>query len=374
MPELRDRYAPLLVRMWDDPDWVACSPRAQWFYMLLLSQPKLNKAGVISLTINWWSKLAAGGGVQQVESALAELEQHGFIVVDRDTEELLVRTYIRNSGVAKQPNVLKRALREAREVNSRTIRVALAAELNRLDLDIAREAAGDLHPHPSPGKANANPSGNPSAKGSPKGSTPSRGDKPDTSRSQAQPEGFAEPLTEGFAEGFAKPRGTGLGLGSSSSVDINVSSQTSSSDDASRRRPDVDQLCGLLRDRVLANGSKASITEKWRREARLLLDRDQRPLEEALWLIDWCQNDAFWNTNILSMPTFRKHYDRLRMQSRRSNLAPSRTSTTPGNVTELATSDQRFQRGMRIAAERRARRLAAEGNQPQPPALRGAAS
>jgi hypothetical protein len=44
-------------------------------------------------------------------------------------------------------------------------------------------------------------------------------------------------------------------------------------------------------------------------------------------------------------------------------------------VTELATSDQRFQRGMRIAEARRARRLAAEQNQQQPvPALPGAAS
>jgi hypothetical protein len=163
----------------------------------------------------------------------------------------------------------------------------------------------------------------------------------------------------------------GLGFSSSSSVETNLSSKIVSSDETSQR-PDVDQLCQLLHDRIVANGSKAFIADKWRREARLLLDRDERPLDEALWLVNWCQNDSFWSTNILSMAAFRKHYDRLRMQShRKNNPALSATSASPSNVTELATSDQRFQRGRQIAEARRARRLAAEQ---QPPALPGAAS
>lgn len=79
-------------------------------------------------------------------------------------------------------------------------------------------------------------------------------------------------------------------------------------------RPDVDQLCHLLHQLITANGSKAAIGQKWRDDARLLLDRDNRPLAEALDLIRWCQADPFWRTNILSMPTFRKQYDKLRLQ------------------------------------------------------------
>lgn len=316
MADARDRYAQVLVRIWDDPDWTCLSPRAQWFYMLLISQAGLNRAGIINLTVNWWSTLSAGGSAQQVNSAITELEQTGYVVVDRVTEELLVRSYIRNSGIAKQPNVLKRALRESREVHSRQLRVVIARELRRINSEIAAETADDLDPDPTPSpvKAKRNPSLNPSTNGS----RAPRPDKADSRRSTGVPEGFAEPLAEPFgeplAEGFAEPRGKGLGLGSSSRLDINSSSEPSSSDDASRR-PDVDHLCSLLYDRLTANGSKASINKQWRDSARLLLDRDHRPLDEALKLINWCQNHYFWHATIMSMPTFRKQYDKLRLQA-----------------------------------------------------------
>lgn len=78
---------------------------------------------------------------------------------------------------------------------------------------------------------------------------------------------------------------------------------------------DVEALCGRLHERITAGGSKATVTQGWRRAARLLLDRDGRELGEALRLVDWCQADGFWSTNVLSMPTFRKQYDRLRLRA-----------------------------------------------------------
>jgi hypothetical protein len=80
-------------------------------------------------------------------------------------------------------------------------------------------------------------------------------------------------------------------------------------------RDDVRQLCEKLRDRIVANGGRATITRDWRRAARLLLDQDKRDLDKALSLVDWCQNDQFWQANVLSMPTFRKQYDRLRLRA-----------------------------------------------------------
>ncbi|MDX3662379.1 hypothetical protein PV646_34175 [Streptomyces sp. ID05-26A] len=80
-------------------------------------------------------------------------------------------------------------------------------------------------------------------------------------------------------------------------------------------RAEVAKLCDHLRARVIANGSKASVTEKWLTDARLLLDRDGRDLDEALRLIDWATQDPFWRTNILSMPKFRKQYDQLRLKA-----------------------------------------------------------
>jgi hypothetical protein len=84
--------------------------------------------------------------------------------------------------------------------------------------------------------------------------------------------------------------------------------------------PEAVALCDLLADLIEANGSKRpTVTEKWKNEARLLLatgrNGDGRPYAEAVSLIRWCQADAFWNSNIMSMPKFRQRYDRLRLQA-----------------------------------------------------------
>jgi hypothetical protein len=79
-------------------------------------------------------------------------------------------------------------------------------------------------------------------------------------------------------------------------------------------REDVQKLCNHLRDRIVGNGSKEpSITRKWHDSARLLMDKDGRSFDQVMACIDWCQDDEFWRPNILSMPTLREKYDRLRL-------------------------------------------------------------
>lgn len=81
-------------------------------------------------------------------------------------------------------------------------------------------------------------------------------------------------------------------------------------------RTDVEGLCRYFLAAVTANGVKASVTKKWRNEARLMLDRDQRDPHEIRAVIDWCAADPFWSANIHSVPTLRAKYDRLRLQMR----------------------------------------------------------
>lgn len=81
-------------------------------------------------------------------------------------------------------------------------------------------------------------------------------------------------------------------------------------------RDDVAALCSLLAARIEANGSKRpTIGKRWQSDARLLLDVDRRPLDEARRLIDWCQDSDFWRSNVLSMGKFREKYDTLRLQA-----------------------------------------------------------
>lgn len=95
-------------------------------------------------------------------------------------------------------------------------------------------------------------------------------------------------------------------------------------------RPEVVALCEQLADRVEGNGSKRPrITQGWLDSCRLLLDRDARTPEQVAKAIDWCQADEFWRVNVLSMPTLRKQYDRLRLAAQRAQpgTAPVRTPT-----------------------------------------------
>lgn len=92
-------------------------------------------------------------------------------------------------------------------------------------------------------------------------------------------------------------------------------------------RDDVERICQHLADRIEGNGSKRpTITKTWRTAARLLLDKDGRTEEQVHGCIDWCQDNDFWRSNILSMSKLRDQYDQLRLQATRpapgSNVVP----------------------------------------------------
>lgn len=98
-------------------------------------------------------------------------------------------------------------------------------------------------------------------------------------------------------------------------------------------RIDVEQICRHLADRIEANGSKRpTITKAWRAAARRLIDRDGRTVDQITRCIDWCQDDPFWRSNILSMPKLREKYDQLRLTAARATNQTPRPSTTDQRV------------------------------------------
>lgn len=83
-------------------------------------------------------------------------------------------------------------------------------------------------------------------------------------------------------------------------------------------RQDIERVCRHLADRIEANGSRRpSIGKGWHDAARLLMDRDGITESQIHTAIDWCQADAFWRSNILSMPKLREKYDQLRLTATR---------------------------------------------------------
>lgn len=83
-------------------------------------------------------------------------------------------------------------------------------------------------------------------------------------------------------------------------------------------------LCDRLAQLIVENGSKPrKVTQKWLDAARLLVDRDGRSPQQVRNMIEWCQRDEFWRSNILSMPTLREKYDQMRLKA----MATPATST-----------------------------------------------
>lgn len=95
-------------------------------------------------------------------------------------------------------------------------------------------------------------------------------------------------------------------------------------------REDVERVCAHLADRIEGNGAnRPSIGQKWRDAARLMLDRDGRTEQQIHAAIDWCQDDGFWKSNIMSLPTLREQYERLRLQAEEQRRGRGRGRDSP---------------------------------------------
>lgn len=124
--------ARISVEIWEDPEFLLLSPAAQRLYMFLFSQRDLSYTGVMPLRERRWASKAAGLTRDLIEDQLAELDAARFVVVDEDAEELLVRSFIRQDRVYRQPQLMRSAADALAMVASRRIRVALADELRRV--------------------------------------------------------------------------------------------------------------------------------------------------------------------------------------------------------------------------------------------------
>lgn len=130
---MAQEYVAMYRSRWsDDEDWRALSWSAQWLYDFLAQHPDRNEAGLLSFTIKKWTRFADGVTVADLRRSLGELDDAGFIVVDEETEEVLVRSFIRRATVYKHIRLFRNACVAIRAVESERIRSALGQELVRL--------------------------------------------------------------------------------------------------------------------------------------------------------------------------------------------------------------------------------------------------
>lgn len=346
------RAALIRTRIWKDLDWRALAPFDKLVWFTVTCQEDVNHAGVIALRPRKWAN-ALGVTEAQILPSLANLHSARFFVIDEEEQELLIRTHIRNDDVYKQSQLLKSALRDLPGIASPVILEAIGGEVKRLLGEFAADVPKATRPILEAMLATLT-GGSPEPARSP--------EKDGTQPARSLPEGFAQPESSlpADCEQPLGDRGKGIGdLQGSGSRGSTFSRPDVDDDDAQdtggevgtahgadeestkpkapkipkadlEPRADVDQLCeALAAHRIRLKCKPPTISQEWRTEARRLLDLDKRPLAEALAVLDWCQHDGFWSTNVESMPTFRRQYDKLRM--RRANEA----DPPPNNVVAL---------------------------------------
>ena len=351
--------ARVFTDIWADPDFRSLSAQAQRLYLFLLSQPDLTYAGTIALRERKWAAAAADLTRRDVEEALAELagdtprkglrkglaegsgdpaaNRPGFVVVDEDTEEVLVRSLMRRDGVWKQPYVLKSAHRAALLVESPTIRAALRDELARIPIDEASDLCKAIH------AVFLEDMGGPAAPADLRARAEAPRRPPRKGLGKGLGKGFADP----FADPSRNPRGEGgrgkVTLKDSPSVDTTALSHEPPKRRTERkpaqpartparrtpatvepaRRLDVQQVIRHLTASLATLGVTARITPAWYRDIQALIDQAGRTPAEITRVIDYAHRDSFWRGCVLTPRDLRRHYDRLRMQAERPANTPA---------------------------------------------------
>lgn len=124
-------YAQIYLTIWNDPDFRGLSREAQHLYFVMLTHPSLTSCGVLDWRENRLINLCEGWTVEQLRDAAWQLGQRKLIAVDPDTEEALVRSFVRHDGILKSPNKAKALVREHGEISSLRILELVSREVRR---------------------------------------------------------------------------------------------------------------------------------------------------------------------------------------------------------------------------------------------------
>lgn len=181
-------HARIRLDIWADDNWRDLTSYGQWLYLHLLTSPNLSFAGVV----DWRpARIAAHtaelSGVD-VETFAGELEAGEYVVIDRRSEEVLIRSFVKHDGLMKSPNMAKALVKDHAAIGSSILRAVVVDQLARLrerqpglkgwaavepllgKRSMTTAEAFDALPRNPSGNPSTNPSGNPSSNGSAEGS------------------------------------------------------------------------------------------------------------------------------------------------------------------------------------------------------------
>lgn len=332
----RDR-ANIRVDMWADTDVRCLSLGAQHLYMLILTHSSLTYAGVADWRPGRLAALTSGRTGAEVERDARELQAGHFIYADENTEEVMVRSFLRHDGVIKHPRLKVSMANDYAGIASTPIREFIAWELQKLHREqpdltlwadqrvqtILKAKARDLKAEP-------------------------QGLRQEVCHSDAiaSPDALANPLAKdshSVSMRTATATATSVLHTDDSSSDVD----TSDGEDASETKtyPEhAHQICEALVQRITLNGGRPkNITGRWLDAADKLVRIDGYTPDQILKVVDWCQADPFWKTNILSTPKLREKFEQLKLKMFSQAQDPHRGQAPADRAQQTLNLGQRLQ-------------------------------
>ncbi len=128
------KFAQVKVSIWDSGSFRSLNATAQRLYFVLLTRVETSLAGVIEWHPGRFAQLASDTSPDDIEQAAAELEEARFIVIDRTTQECLLRTLIRHDEtLRKGTRVAAGVVAAWRAIYSRHLRSVVADEVAKIE-------------------------------------------------------------------------------------------------------------------------------------------------------------------------------------------------------------------------------------------------
>lgn len=124
-------HSRIKLSIWDDDDFLALRASEQHAYFVLKSHKGLSRCGVVTYVPSHFKRLASDLTAAKFTAAVKGLRSARFVVVDDETQELLVRSYVRHDGVFDRENMGKAVGTAFNAVVSDSIKTAIGDELAR---------------------------------------------------------------------------------------------------------------------------------------------------------------------------------------------------------------------------------------------------
>lgn len=351
-------FGRILSSLWADESWCALSPGAQRLHMLLVSQRGMSLAAALDVTPKRWARYSADTTVRDIDEWLEELAAQDWVVLDEDTDELVVPSVLvddmnpgrMSSKVAKGFWSAWDALdsRHLRRVVIQSVPPEVWEKLEseapldavhfRRSPPIDREPPppSDRRSHPPTDSDDRRPSGR--VNGVPIGSS----DSPRTDTTRAGAHARLSTVDGRLSMVDGRSDSPPAVIDADPEGDCEPSPPAEAGDDPARS--DARDLCNLLADSIAGRGAKRpNVTDAWVTEMERLVRIDGHSAEDVARVIRWLDTGrddvaAFWQPNIRSPQKLRSQWDQMREQHHRRN----------GKTGRAARDDQAWEDGRTI--------------------------